>query len=69
MTTDTPTLLTCYACTRCQREHRRCIDPEYGAHLPCQSKHGVYQRLPLDHSERFTALLEAEGYSTATDRW
>lgn len=53
-------VVTCYGCCKCQRTHRRHIDPEYDDHILFQSKHGVTERAPLDHGERF-ALLVAEG--------
>ncbi len=51
--------LTCYGCCRCQKEHRRGIDPEYADHLIHQSKRGTYERAPLDHGEKFAYHFEA----------
>lgn len=55
--------VTCYGCVKCQREHRKGIDSEYDDHILYQSKHGINQRAPLDHGERFALLVAAEGAS------
>jgi hypothetical protein len=34
-----------YGCVRCQKWHRRGIDPEYEPHLYYQSKHGWHERV------------------------
>jgi hypothetical protein len=54
------TPITEYGCTVCQRAHRLGMDPEFGPHLHCQSKHGLRTRAPAGPAEAFVARLLRE---------
>ena len=56
-------LVTEYGCCRCQRTHRKGIDPEYGPHLIAQSKHGYYTRVATP--DEVLALLRGEDATAA----
>lgn len=48
-------LIRAYGCCRCQCEHVEGSEV-FAAHLMCQSKHGIYDRLPTD-AEAFARLV------------